>query len=359
MTSGELMRNANTEKVQPRSRQPWPVFRRAWWLIWLFVPLLLWWTLRQVPLAETLVALRGLRGWQIALLLALNTLVLLGMAARWRVLTGGMGLKISLKDLAAYRLAGFGVSYFTPGPQFGGEPLQVYLLARSHHTGTPAAVSSVFLDKLLEILANLLFLTIGVVLIVLSDLLGGFNAGIWLAAGLTLALPAAHLAALWRGKRPVTWLLSRIPHPRFLRARSLADQAESQIAALCVARPGVLALGIIISGAVWLAVLAEYLLMARFLGIPLNLSRGMIALTLAQFAFLMPLPGGLGALEASQVLAMQLLGFNPALGLSISLLIRARDVLFGGAGLVLGGWLARRLAANAARENTDQSLHVL
>jgi uncharacterized membrane protein YbhN (UPF0104 family) len=92
---------------------------------------------------------------------------------------------------------------------------------------------------------------------------------------------------------------------------------------------------------VWLSLLGEYLLMVRFLGIPFDLVQGVIALTLAQLAFLVPLPGGLGALEASQVLAMQLFGLSPALGLSLSLLIRARDVIFGGAGLILAAWLAR------------------
>jgi uncharacterized membrane protein YbhN (UPF0104 family) len=48
------------------------------------------------------------------------------------------------------------------------------------------------------------------------------------------------------------------------------------------------------------------------------------------------MPGGLGALEAGQTLAVSALGFEPSFGISISLLIRARDLFLGGAGL----WLA-------------------
>jgi uncharacterized membrane protein YbhN (UPF0104 family) len=58
------------------------------------------------------------------------------------------------------------------------------------------------------------------------------------------------------------------------------------------------------------------------------------ALTAARLAFLTPLPSGLGALEASQVLAMQALGLEPTFGISISLLIRLRDILFG----MVGFW---------------------
>jgi hypothetical protein len=50
----------------------------------------------------------------------------------------------------------------------------------------------------------------------------------------------------------------------------------------------------------------------------------------------------LGSLEASQVLAMGLIGVTPAAGIALSLVIRARDVLLGVSGLWLGGVLARR-----------------
>jgi uncharacterized membrane protein YbhN (UPF0104 family) len=61
-----------------------------------------------------------------------------------------------------------------------------------------------------------------------------------------------------------------------------------------------------------------------------------------RLAFLVPLPGGLGALEASQTFALAALGFQPALGIALSLLIRARDIILGAAGLALAAVLARR-----------------
>ena len=70
-----------------------------------------------------------------------------------------------------------------------------------------------------------------------------------------------------------------------------------------------------------------------------------ISLTAARIAFLTPLPGGLGALEASQVFAMGALGFNPALGISISLWIRSRDVLLALLGLGLAGMFSNQSIA--------------
>jgi uncharacterized membrane protein YbhN (UPF0104 family) len=92
---------------------------------------------------------------------------------------------------------------------------------------------------------------------------------------------------------------------------------------------------------IWIAIVFEFRLALSFLGIQMTFPQVIVALTAARIAFLLPIPAGLGTLEAGQVLAMQALGFNPAIGISISLLIRARDVIFGGLGLWLGGVLSR------------------
>jgi uncharacterized membrane protein YbhN (UPF0104 family) len=86
----------------------------------------------------------------------------------------------------------------------------------------------------------------------------------------------------------------------------------------------------------------EYWLALNFLGIPASLPQAVAVLTAASVAFLFPLPGGLGALEASQVLAMQALGFTSAAGLSVSLVIRVRDIFLGVLGILWGAVLARR-----------------
>jgi uncharacterized membrane protein YbhN (UPF0104 family) len=79
----------------------------------------------------------------------------------------------------------------------------------------------------------------------------------------------------------------------------------------------------------------EYSLMARFLNISLGFWQLFAALTALQLSFLLPLPAGLGALELSQVLVMRALGLPDALGISLSLLMRARDLFNGGIGLLI------------------------
>lgn len=342
-----MVNEISGETLKPERDRQRRSFRGAIVLLWVLVALLLWWALRQVPLQEIVQTLRRLHAWQLAALAGVNLLIYAAMALRWRVVMAGLAhpehaARVRFAHLFAYRLSSFGINYFTPGP-VGGEPLQVFLLSSRNKMETTTAISSVFLDRLLELLATFTFVTIGLVMIVMRNMLGsGLQAWALPAAAAGLAMPLAHLTALWRGKLPLSSLLTWVGGGgRWHNIRATAVRAEEQIAALLRARPGVFLAGAALSGLIWLILLGEYLLMLRFLGVPLNPLDGMIALTLAHVTFAVPVPGGLGALEAGQVLAMQMFGLNPVLGLSLSLLMRARDVMFGAVGLLLGGWMAK------------------
>jgi len=119
-------------------------------------------------------------------------------------------------------------------------------------------------------------------------------------------------------------------------------EVESEMSLFCVEHPRTVLIASLVSLSTWVGMVFEYWLLTRFLGLRLSLSQVISALVAARLAFLTPLPGGLGALEASQVLALQSLGLDPSYGVSVSLLIRIRDILFGGAGLFilasLFGW---------------------
>ena len=94
-------------------------------LPWVIAPLLLAWVLRAVPLEEALAILRQISLAELLALALLNGLVLLSFSGRWWIILRSQGHRIPYLRLVGYRLAAFGVTYFTPGPQFGGEPVQV------------------------------------------------------------------------------------------------------------------------------------------------------------------------------------------------------------------------------------------
>lgn len=316
-------------------------------LLWLLVPVLVIWSVRDAPLADILRALSSLSVAKILLLAALNTIILLLVSGRWWLILRAQGYTIRYLSVAAYRLVAFGISYFTPGPQFGGEPAQVYYMRNRHGISTSSALASVSLDKILELLANFGFLLVGIFAALGSGLLvelAPIQAVAWMAGPFILLL--TYTLAIWKGKSPLASLLTRLPQQRgaILRLTRATALAEEQISQFCQRKPLVVLGASVLSILIWGVMTLEYWLALRFLGIQVDLLQAVAALTAARIAFLFPLPGGLGALEASQILAMEALGLNPALGLSISLLIRGRDITLGGLGILLGGIMTRRRA---------------
>jgi uncharacterized protein (TIRG00374 family) len=303
--------------------------------------------LARVPWPGVLAVLARLGPAEIAVLLAANLLVLASFSARWWLIAGALGVRRPYLSLAAYRLAGFAVSYFTPGSQFGGEPLQAWLLHRRRAVPAGTAAASVAIDKALELLANFTFLAFGVTLsLQLRWIPPAQGASLAALAYALLALPLAFVLAALAGLRPLSALMARLPaswRRRLVLTRltPAVEALEGEVVRFCRERPAGLAAALTASLLSWLALLGEYRLMLHFLGIPVSGPELIAVVTAGRLALLAPLPGGLGALEASQALALAALGRSPAEGLSVGLAIRARDLLVGLAGLAVGAALAR------------------
>jgi uncharacterized membrane protein YbhN (UPF0104 family) len=58
----------------------------------------------------------------------------------------------------------------------------------------------------------------------------------------------------------------------------------------------------------------------------------LVTVVAARLAFLVPVLGGLGALDAGQALILPALGLDPALGLAACCLLRGRDLILVGLG---------------------------
>jgi len=309
--------------------------------VYAILSFLLWWALRNVPFIEIWEALRGLKLWQIGILLMLNALVLVAMTARWWAILRVENPDIPFLQLVRYRLAVFGLSYFTPGPQVGGEPLQVIYLQRNHDVTFARATAAVIMDKLLEFLANFILLGIGVTAAVRVGLVtrqGTQAVGSLIPLAVILLWPLIHIILLYQGRYPVStvvrFTMSLTKGQKWMR---LIIVSERMAGAFTRRHPLALLAALGFSLLSWAGMAAEYFMMAGFFQARLSPEQTLAALTAALFAFLMPLPGGLGALEASQVYVMTAFGHPAAIGIGISLIMRARDILNGGLGLLLAG----------------------
>ncbi|MGD8267890.1 MAG: lysylphosphatidylglycerol synthase transmembrane domain-containing protein [Desulfobacterales bacterium] len=297
-------------------------------------------------------------GWREGFLFgALNLFILAAMCWRWSLILRQLQFPVGFGSLILYRMGSNTLSYVTPGPQFGGEPLQVYCLAAYQQVPPAAASASVAVDRLIELVGNLMFLTlagiyvlptlpldtaaVGPALVIMAGV--GLTAGLLLGAVASGRKPLSRLAA--RGIRHARW------SPKLTRLIEMVPATESLAAPVLTPRH---LCWYALAGVVqWGAFLAELGIIYTFLGVSLSAPALLTLAVAARLAFLLPLPGGWGLLEAGQVTAYAGLGGDPTVAMAACLIMRARDLVLiaAGAGL-LTRWL-RPLSLEQPKRRLD------
>ena len=307
--------------------------------IYFALAILLYFALRNVPLHEIWNTIRGLQLWQVAGLFGLNLFIYGLMTLRWWIIVRAENKHIPYFPLWLVRIAVFGVSYFTLGPHVGGEPLQVFYLQRKYKLTFTHATASVIMDKLLELLANFFLLAVGLTAILQAGILSTNGGGSWLSLIGLLFLcmwPPIHIVFLYRRKYPVSALLRGIPFiKKDSRPVRFIAASERLAGTFCRRRLSSLLAATAISIVAGVGMVSEFALIVKFLDIQLSSWQTIAAWTAGWLSLLVPLPGGLGALEASQVFALGMFGVPAVLAISVTLVMRGRDLLIGGLGLLL------------------------
>lgn len=309
--------------------------------VYVALGILLYFALRNAPVDEIWNTLRQLQIWQIVVLFGLNLFIYMLITLRWWIIVRAENKSVAYFPLLLVRVAVFGVSYFTLGPHVGGEPLQVFYLQRKYKFTYMHATASVILDKLLELLANFFLLALGLTAIFQAGILSTNGSSSWLSlSGLVILCmwPPIHIILLYKQKYPLSAFLRSI---RFIKKDSRVVRfiaaSERLAGTFCRRHVSSLLLATVISICAGAGMVTEFALIINFVHIELPFWQTVAAWTAGWLALLAPLPGGLGALEASQVFALGMFGVSASTAISVTLIMRGRDVLIGGVGLLLAG----------------------
>lgn len=317
-------------------------------LLWLLALGLVAWTLRQLPLSEIVsqLALLALPDWLFWFLI--NAVILYLAVKRWQLLGQALQASLPLASLFRLRQAGSIVSFLTPGPHFGGEPLQLYWLHRHYGTAMHRAVATLGLDRFVETGTNLAVLLAGLLMLLATTLLP-VQEWLLVTAILVGVLCVMLLAAALVLRHP-DWLARRCS-PLVERLRTAvagmrgdgivgsSDESVRQKGrggwqalvtllrdALSGQRPK-LWLALLLSLAGWGALLIELAMLLGFLGLAVSPTDIVLVMLGMRLAMLLPVPGGIGTIEASLLWSFQYLGYPAGAALGLIALIRLRDAL--------------------------------
>ncbi|MGH8137885.1 MAG: flippase-like domain-containing protein [Steroidobacteraceae bacterium] len=295
--------------------------------------------------AQSIVDLLKRAGWVLLLLVPLHALPLLLDVMGWHVLLHGRVRVPVLFLIASIREA---INRLLPVANIGGEVVGVHLLIRQGVSGTMAA-ASVIVEVLLILVAQYLFLTLGVAC--LLSLTGGIQTLAGLLMAFAAALPVVLLfmwsfrsGAFFRAiKRLAAGILrSNGNAPSILDKLADLDTAIRELTAAHrrLARAIAWQLAGLIGGSseTWLAL--------RWLGHPSGLAAALAleSLTLAARSLIFVAPAGLGVQEAGLIGVGHVLGITSDVAIALSLAKRMREIVFGLPALAAWQWTMRARA---------------
>ena len=211
---------------------------------------------------------------------------------------------LPFKQLFWIRLAGEAVNNITPFLDIGGEPLKIHLLNHDFGVSRKAALKACLADRGLLLFSEIIF---GIV-------------------GFALAIFCLPMTPEWKMGYTVTVVVLTLLSTIF----TIFFYTESKRKLLTATLYHFIG---------WAAGGIEMYFLFRIMGAPITLAQGFTLEALIQIVRILSffIPANLGAQEGGLALFSQLLGFNPTLGIVVSLLKRIRQLIWTAVGFSVWG----------------------
>ena len=308
-------------------------------LVWILALILIGWALIHLPLSGIKQSILSLTASQWLTWIGVNAIIIWLGTKRWHSLIGMLEGKISFTNVLFFRQAGQAISFITPGPQFGGEPLQVYWLCRAGIV-LEKSLLSIGLDRCYELFVNFTVLLMCVFfLLIIGDI--PFVKASAVTANSTFnnvvyaVIVCALLISVGMLMQRCTWISSRLhkllascAQHRFLEKFTKSWRAlKSELGEVIRTQKLVLINAAFISLLAWAALLGELALLLQFLNIDFDVTAFLLILIAMRLALLLPIPGGVGTLEASVFWSFHYLQLPDAAAMGLIALTRLRDII--------------------------------
>ena len=276
----------------------------------------------------------------LALYIGVSTAIYALLVVRWKIICRQHHFNVSFWHLFAYRYVGFAVSFITPGPRVGGEPVRASLMKRDG-VAMPQAMSTVIADKTSELLSfGTMFVLALLAATALTPLPPSLRITLLVVAATMLALVTFGLAHILRGKDPILKLyrllrLNKIPWLK--KYRKQLQEFEDQIHGFYGDTPRYFWGAFAVSSLAWTLSLLEYYLILAMLGISPTIFDVFLLYSVVGGIYLIPIPFALGSLDAGVATLFAALGFPAAAGAVGAMITRSRDFLWTFIGLGMLG----------------------
>ncbi|MBI3033904.1 flippase-like domain-containing protein [Candidatus Woesearchaeota archaeon] len=262
----------------------------------------------------------------LAAFLAVSFVINMLSVYKWQLILKGQGHNVGIHKLFTYKLSAFSVSYIMPFSRLMGEPIRALLLKR-HGISTAKAVSYVFLDKSLDMVMDTIMAGIVIVILLLGFGLPEAARNILLIL-LAVIAAAIGLFCFVAVSGPMTFLSRVFPGKLLNHFRERLVEIDSIFGYFLRRRKATLAKLMAITLLQWVLIAVEFKLATMIIGYNAKPAEVLMMMLAAGLSTVAPIPAGLGVLEAGMFSVFSMIGAGAHTGIVLSLLIRAKDLIW-------------------------------
>jgi len=251
---------------------------------------------------------------------------------KWDIILRSMDYKIAFYKLFFYRIIGCAISYITPSAHIGGEPIKAFLL-KKHGVGFSKGLSSVIIDKSIEMVFNLFFGIIGLVILIFNYAVPVKSIIVIYSLVIALVFFVIFYYRMSKGFGFFTPILRKLR----LKYKYLIHiyEFEKNVSDFFKFHKKAFYKLLIISLLWWVLMFLEYTLLLNLLRIHINFINVFLVIIAVAVAYTMPLPAALGVLELFQIPVFKFIKLNAAYAVVVSIIIRSKDLIWTVIGLLL------------------------
>jgi uncharacterized protein (TIRG00374 family) len=250
---------------------------------------------------------------------------------RWGVILKAQRFRIDFWKLFSYKVAGFSLCYITPGALLGGEVLRAYLLKRDKVPFTQG-ISSVIIDKFFDLASAAVIMSVGFLVVISFFQISNHTKAVFLLV--TVAWVVILSFFLYGSLTRKGFFKHVFKFFQLHKIKSLAkvekeiEKTEENISHFLINHKTAFRRCTVMSLVLWILMFAEYKIATVAFGYEASFVTVFFIIFMVGFSYSLPVPGALGVMEAAQASIHKLVGLKASQGIALSLLIRARDIIW-------------------------------
>jgi len=280
----------------------------------------------------------------------LTTLTFFASTWRLQVILKAYEKKVPFFSLLYQNIAGYALCYVTPAVRLGGEPLKAYMLKKENNIDLKTGSSALILDKFVELFGSAI---IGIIGLILLFFLPNISPILKIILAIIIILGVFILFIIYyltiTDKGPFLHLYKLLEFfilKKSKKFEKILKQVEDKMKNFFVNHKKEFLISFSFYCLYGFISVFELKFLLLALGIQASITEAILILVVLGIVNLIPVPAGLGFLEAGQSGLFEILKSSGVIGLAFSLLIRLRNITFTVIGFALISYFSGKQIIN-------------